>query len=346
MITIEEAIEQFHTTLPLEVQEEFGKPAVVKDLDRIGGQYGVDLSALAVFVALGELRFEDLASYIEEEFGFDPVKSAKLARELREGLFDQLVNRLNFLNADPNKSMSIEQEKFFAEQMFRSGLLAELDGSPIIIDAINMRLFFILARADEFKKKLEQALYDNDELLTEGTIMVNGQPVRPTIGNWIKDFISRQGSQSFDSVSQSTFLINSENGRMLDEYDRERLAAVIKTYVNIKFFPDSMPSDDGEGWAILPGGTVEDEAELGTERESKTESDSPQPFAEAPAATESVAKPQSEPAPAVPVAIKPPVPAPSESDEALALKNMLLQYPAGSIERKAIEEELKKLERR
>ncbi len=340
-MTLEEAIEQFNTELPLEIQEEFGSPAVIKALENLGTQYGVDLSGLAVYFAIGEITAEGLASSIENEFDFEPMKAQKLARELRETVFDPLVNRLNFLNADPNKAMPLEQEKFFAERIFRSGLLTELDGSPIIIDAINNRLFFILARDDSFKKKLEQALYENDERLTSDDIMLNGQPVRPTVGNWLKDFIGRYGSQASDSVSQSAFLINSENGRRLDDYERDRLAEVLKTYINIKFFPDSMPSDDGEGWAIIPGGTVEASVNESATEEAETAAQS---RAASPAPAAPAAKPTPAPKPRAPQPVAQPAPAaiPADDSEVMKLKNMLLQYPAGSLERKAIEEELQK----
>lgn len=397
MLIIEEAIEKFNNDLPRELRLSCSAPEVIKSLRALESAYDINLAPLIINFAIGELELDGIADYIETEYQFEKVKARGLSREIEETILKPLLERVNFINASPNKEMTLEQEKSYAVKMFQSNLRAEILRPAIITDVINQRLLFILSRELNFKSKLEQAIYDNTEPITSIPISINGQLVSPSINNWIKDFISQYGSQTYDSMSQSAFLINSNNVKNLTPGERELLAKVLKTYINIKFFPDSMPSDDGEGWEIIP---VDEEVteevmpdeiintrqEVSEVAERKTPySESVKPIVPKPAGETSqkrqeqvivkpprvvstpktiistptpvkkpitpLPKPTPRPSPQQSqppkqVVSRPPVEAISnESDELLNLKNMLLQYPPHSLEREAIEEEIKKLEK-
>ncbi|QQS60148.1 hypothetical protein IPN41_03425 [Candidatus Falkowbacteria bacterium] len=397
MLIIEEAIEKFNNDFPRELRLSCSAPEVIKPLRALESAYDINLAPLIINFAIGELELDGIADYIETEYQFEKVKARGLSREIEETILKPLLERVNFINASPNKEMTLEQEKSYVVKMFQSNLRAEILRPAIITDVINQRLLFILARELNFKSKLEQAIYDNIEPITSVPISINGQLVNPSINNWIKDFITQYGSQTYDSMSQSAFLINSNNAKNLTPGERELLAKVLKTYINIKFFPDSMPSDDGEGWEIIP---VDEEVteevmpdEIINTREEVSEvaerqtsfSESFKPVATKPAGETAqkrqeqvIAKPPrvvstpktiiSTPTPVkkpiTPLAKPTPRPSPqqsqpprqvvsrspvetisNESDELLNLKNMLLQYPPHSLEREAIEEEIKKLEK-
>lgn len=346
MLTIEEAIEKFEQELPEEVQLLCGEPEVMNPLEAIEKTYNVALSPLIIFVAIGELDIDNFDAFLENEFELDQETRKKLAADLNEKVFKPLLTSIDFINEHPEKEMSIEQEKNYIESAFKNTVLTEINRNPLLIDAVNRRIFFVLANDNNFQHHLEQALYENGEKLTEKNIIVDGQEMRPTIGNWIKDFIARYGSQAYDSVSISAFLINSDNAKILTQEERDKLSKVIKLYTNLKFFPESMPSDDGTDWQIIPYEKVAPTTEpIVAENESKSK---PVPK---PVPKPIILKPiPPKPAP-TPVLTPTPAPSPVQSvtdDDAdlLELRNMLLQYPAGSLERAAIEEEIHNLEKK
>jgi len=76
--------------------------------------------------------------------------------------------------------------------------------------------------------------------------------VRGTVSNWLKNFIGTNGSAIFDSVALSKYLTGSKSGAKLSQEEKEKVRKVLLIYRNLKFFPDSMPDDNGEGWQILP----------------------------------------------------------------------------------------------
>ncbi len=391
MATIEEVVQQFNQ-LPLEIQLECSSDEFLSALHALETTYNVSLASVVVQMVVGHIQFSDLSDYLEAEYSIGPEVATRFAKELEEKVFKPTIDRLNFLDTNPEKTMTLEQQKNFAENLFRSNLLKELHHHPFIISAINDRLFYLLARDENFHTDLERALYENNETVGTKPIRVNNEVISPTIGHWIKNYIAQHGTTTADSISQSTFLINSENAKNLSDDERALLSKVLKVYGNVKFFPDSMPSDDGRGWEIIPGGS--DEIEIApdivsaiTETQTFHEKSStiinnktitpnsitnqsiqkstapvikPQPVV-TPIKTKTVIKPSNiKPVskPVTPIIKNEPkmattnnltttkIKAVSEkpSDELLALKNMLLQYPPNSLERQAIEDEISKLE--
>ncbi len=394
MLIIEEAIEKFNNELPEELRFSCSAPEVIRPLRTLESAYNINLAPLIIYFAIGEVQFGDITDYIENEYQFDKTNAHALSREIEETILKPLLDRVNFINAHPNKEMNLDQEKGYAVKMFQNNLRAELLRPIFITDAVNQRILSILARELNFKNKLEQAMYENSETITKNPIIINGQSIRQSIGNWLKDFISQYGSQTYDSMSQSAFLINSENAKSITPAERELLAKVLKTYINIKFFPESMPSDDGEGWEIIPVDETS-ETEKSTpisideqftevapiqppvsqsqrikpltrkptsaaiQKNSDTSKSKVYPVTTTPKVTIPTPAPVKKPItplpkppaktsamqPMQPSPIAPPATSIDSSDELLNLKNMLLQYPPHSLEREAIEEEIKKIEK-
>lgn len=353
-MTIEEAVQQFNQ-LPLEIQLECGSEEFLISLHNLEMKYSLTLSGIAVYIVVGNFQFANLAESLEHELSLEKEVAARLAHDLKEIVFDPVLERLKFLNTDPDKDMSLEQQKNFAENLFKTAIMKELHHDPFIISAINDRLFYILARDEQFKDRLGRALYENTEKVTEHPIQINKDQVSGTVGNWIKDYIAHYGSQTYDSLTQSKFITSSNNTKNLNSQDRELVHAILKTYINITFFPDSMPSDDGEGWEIIPGGSIEEEIESYEEEEiksrplaSETKLVAPLSKSKLPSVTKPVTslKKSNDTIKSQPSNQPPLKSTASASPEVLHLKNMLLQYPPNSLERQAIEEEIKKLEKK
>mgnify|MGYP000996610182 CR=1 FL=1 len=352
-MTIEDAIQQFNQ-LPLEIQLECSSEEFLSTLHALETKYGHSLSAVAVNIIVGNFQFSNLAESLEHELSLEKGPATSLAQDLKQKVFDPVLERLRFLNTSSEKDMTLEQEKNFAENLFKTNVLKELHHDPFIISALNDRLFYILARDEQFNDRLARALYENNEKVTEHPIQVNKDQVSPTIGNWIKDYISHYGSQTYDSLSQSKFITSSENTKNLTPQEKELVHDILKVYINIAFFPDSMPSDDGEGWEIITGGLVEEVTYEDSEKEvvSKPEIKSQSPLQPIPVVSKPITPIKKE-QPVVKSVQKPAVEnkTPSThsslpSPEILNLRNMLLQYPPNSLERQAIEEEIKKLEKK
>lgn len=336
MLTIQEIIEKFHTELPLIIQVEFDTDEIYNTLKQLEKKYNIPLSPVVLRVAIAEIQQKEVAHYLEQEYNMPPQQASELEKTLQEQIFNPILSRLQFLNKDENKDMSLDQQKNFAENLFRTALVKELHHNPFIISAMNDRLFYILARDEQFKDRLSRALYENTEIVTSKSLVSDNEKVSPTVGHWLKDYITQYGSQTYDSLSQSKYLTSSQNTKDLSDEDRTLVHKVLKTYSNVTFFPESMPSDDGEGWEIIPGGLEAQSVEkvtIPTQRPEPQKTQSPKVLPKLKTIT-----PRQKPVSPIQKSQT------ASSPDLLALKNLLVDYPQGSLERQAIEEEIKKLE--
>lgn len=292
MIYIEEAIKKFNN-LPVEARVEFNKLSVINAVENIEAKYKISLSFLIIYIAIDELKtLEEISNFLVRECDIDEEKAKEIIKEVDQNVLRPIIDKLLFLGSDPNKPMDILKEREIVVGIFREKIVEELDNIFIVIEEINSRIFYILARDLEFKKELENALYVNNEKLTSQKFILDNKPHSPSVANWLKDFIKKNGSGMFDNLVLTEYLINSDNAKKLDSKGREILKKLLLLYRNIKFFPESMPTDIGEGWEIIPVNKIGEE-------KVKTQA--------------------------------------SGMD---SLVRMAEQYPAGSLERKAVEEEL------
>lgn len=251
-IYLAECLEKFYK-LPALVILEFDNPTYLRVIKDLGNKYGLELSFLVILVAIGELSLNNLEEYLMRRYGL-PQNSAKdISDKLNNLYFQPIINRLSFFNQDPNKtSPTLDEEKSIIINLFKENLLVELRNYEQIIAAINQRIFAWLDRDLNARKQVETALLQNQEKITEQPVIINGEKLPGTVANWLRCFAIEKGADNFNSLSISEFLGLSKNAANLPEIDKKILRSLLNTYRNIKFFPESMPSDDGTDWAIIP----------------------------------------------------------------------------------------------
>lgn len=239
--------------LPDVIILEFNHPDHLRIIDELGAEYGLELSFVAVLVAINELSLDSLAEYLVKRYDLPEVTAKTIADKFNNLYFQPIINRLSFFNQDPNKtSPTLDEERSIITNLFRENLLVELKNYEQIIAAINQRVFAWLDRDLSARKQIETALLQNQEKITEQPIVINGEKLPGTVANWLRCFAIEKGAENFNSLSISEFLGLSKNAANLSELDKKTLRSLLNTYRNIKFFPDSMPSDDGTDWAIIP----------------------------------------------------------------------------------------------
>jgi hypothetical protein len=239
--------------LPDVIILEFNHPDRLKIIDELGAEYGLELSFVAVLVAINELSLDSLAEYLVKRYDLPEATAKTIADKLNNLYFQPIINRLSFFNQDPNKtSPTLAEEKSIIINLFKENLLVELRNYEQIIAVINQRIFAWLDRDLNARKQVETALLQNQEKITEQPIVINGEKLPGTVANWLRCFAIEKGADNFNSLSISEFLGLSKNAANLSELDKKTLRSLLNTYRNIKFFPDSMPSDDGTDWAIIP----------------------------------------------------------------------------------------------
>jgi len=179
--------------------------------------------------------------------------------------------------------------------------------------------FIVFQDRDNFKKDLRQALLNNQEKLTGKKIIINNQEKIPTVGNWILEYNSNLGSGEVDNIKRIRYFTNSKNIKNLDEKEKARVKTLLDLYERLKLssftlegLEEDIPVDEPGHIGIIRNGVFE-------------------PFRE-------------ENIDYQPVKVQATTVVKSGQENNLEeLKQLAAGYPAGSFERKAVEEEIDKL---
>lgn len=152
-----------------------------------------------------------------------------------------------------DRDLDKETEMRDAIDLFKTDLLVIFaDDNIQRIIGLNGMLVYLLLRDKSFKRSLEDALLENQELITSKELHSVSAILSPSVGNWLKDFISRYGTGIFTNITLSEYLSGSENVKVLDQSERNLIAQLLVLYRNLKFFPETFAELSQEKWHIIP----------------------------------------------------------------------------------------------
>ncbi|NCO25019.1 hypothetical protein GW901_00635 [Candidatus Parcubacteria bacterium] len=174
----------------------------------------------------------------------------------------------------------------------------------------------LIAR-NNFKNGLRKILSNSQALVASGKIILDGKTAEPTISNWLKDFRLRFGEESFsDSLKVSDYLANSQNTKSLSAEERQKISNLLDWYGKLKISSLNISGLEEDITIIKPDGGVAFIKQGRLENINKEAKDVYQKISGVLDITEKKKE----------------------------FQQLAAQYPAGSLERKAVEEEIKKLE--
>ncbi len=264
------------------------------------------------------------------EFFNDTKEALYLSRDLEKLLFNNkknisdagilktikiIIARLKFIlfiTLDENEILDI-----FDKYLVVGIKMAYLDLGEIL----KIRISFIpIDKRDEFKEKIRKIILNNQEEITKKSIIDNQVKDRPTAAAWLKLYNKELGTRIINNLEQSKFYINNSNFNRLSDLEKLELKELFSMYEYLK--RSSMTVEGNEDDMIitdLDGGDY-------WFKEGK--------FIKLDKTGENNVKVQ---------IVKNTIALPVNPDKE-ELKKMATNYPSGSFERKAIEEEIKKLE--
>lgn len=265
------------------------------------------------------------------EFFNDTKESLYLSRDLEKLMFN---NEKKIRDAGALKTIKIiiarlkfilfntldENEIFYIFNKYLAvGIkMAYLDLGEIL----KMRISFIpIDRRDEFKEKIRKIILNNREEITKKSIIDNQAKDRPTISAWLKLYNKELGTGIINNLEQNKFYINNPNFNKLSDLEKLEVKELFNMYEYLKRSSmtiegnedDMVITDvDGRDYWFKEGRFIKlDKTEKNVNNQEKSKSQ------------QIINKTK------------------TDVEE---LKQTAANYPAGSFERKAVEEEIKKLE--
>lgn len=362
--------------LPAEVQFFYESKSLGKALDELNKRYNItidDLGELLDQITLADFNFNDLEKIIKIKLNFEDeivkwttldylgmiflpidryLNNIDVKQEIKnrggylekyqeyvddfiEEIEDEKFKLLDQLIKKHEELVNPEEEKNATIYLFQNHLADILkEGSRGAVVNLNGGLVYLLFNKEGFKEEINKILLSSQEKLTHKEFVLDAKAHSPTVANWLKDFIKQRGSGMFDNVALADFVTNSKNAKNLDEQEKKLVQKLLQLYRNLKFFPESMPTDTGEEWEIIP---IDKEVETMQKARSVELPKIEQKKQEAKSITNYPAKDDG--AGKLQIANK----KRKQEKKIEELKKIATQYPEGSLERKAVEEEMSKL---
>ena len=295
---------------------------------------GIDIKFLAILVAIGELAIKDIPEYLKLKFNLSSEKALEIKEELNEHIFMDVIGVNDMEEYSREKEFGSNGDFKKIEELFNNlyGLL--FDNNRLDIKEINKQIILMISLSDN-QLKLVKNIEENEEKITHKHFVLEGKPRTPSVGNWLRDFIKRNGTEMFDNVVLTKYITNSPNAKRLDENERRLLTRLLLLYRNLKFFPESMRGVPVEQWEIIPIERREDNADKLGKISGPPRTKEEKKINELKAEEEKYARGGLEER-----AIE------EEINQEKQIENLRIEankYPAGSLEKRAIEEEIRNL---
>lgn len=193
-----------------------------------------------------------------------------------------------------------------------------------------------LEKRDIFKKEIKQALLKCNAILGKNKILINGEKHTATVGNWLKDYYIKVGIEKVDVLKLNEYLVNSGNIKLLSPEERIKLKKLLDFFESMKILSTQSPMASESFVAILPNGEI---SLMSDKKMEVTPPNISKLYDEVKNITNQDEQHFDNRGNAAGAEIKS-----GQETQLEQLKKLLAQYPAGSLERKAIEEEMRKLE--
>jgi len=190
-----------------------------------------------------------------------------------------------------------------------------------LAEILKMRISFIpIDKRDEFKEKIRKIILNNQEEITKKSIINNQIKDRPTIAAWLKLYNKELGTGIINNLEQNKFYIDNPNFGKLGDLEKLELKELFNMYEYLKRSSMTIEGNeddmvvidiDGSDYWFKEGRFIKlDKAEKIVNNPGKNKS---QQMID------------------------------QTKTDVEQLKQLASKYPAGSFERKAVEEEIDKL---
>lgn len=258
--------------------------------------------------------------------------------KLADEIIEENIKAIEEEAEEYKQRFNIQEESEYIFNILSNNVISIFNlKSLVAARALNRSFIYLLFNEKSFKEEaLRKIMNNNNELIGGEKIIIDDKKLEPTISAWLKDFIKKNGSILFDDLLLVQYLSNSENVKNLSYTEKENLGNVIRLYKNIAFFPESFNDIPPHKWQIFTFDTGEYLEEESSSRKNYTKAIPSEVIKEESGDSNDILSDDNN--------FKPEYN--QNNEELQKLKDMMSSFPPASLERKAIKEEIKRLEKK
>lgn len=105
----------------------------------------------------------------------------------------------------------------------------------------NLIIIYPRSKRDDLKKKLQKALLLNQaEITSSAIISPDGNQKKPTIKNWLHDYIASVGAESTDNLNRTEYFVNNKNFNKLPENEKRIIKNLIDLFNSLNTSSDTI----------------------------------------------------------------------------------------------------------
>jgi len=119
-----------------------------------------------------------------------------------------------------------------------------------------IRLIYNVIDRDRLKNDLRRTLLENQEILINKKITVVNVEQAGTVSAWLKDYLSKVGLEPVNKLKFNEYLFSDQNAKNLSETERQNLKKLLDIFESLKLSSQSNPVLDESFTAILPNGNL------------------------------------------------------------------------------------------
>jgi len=271
-------------------------------------------------------RIDDLIEHLDDSEGYKLYSIIKNSEDLK--LIQQDVDFNKYYLLLQFLIIPYLEINEIAELLKKDISIALNDNNFDLFAVVKRRLIYVdISERDECKKELKSALIDNGVIITQTVVSSSGGKLN-TVNDWIKDFISSVNQKGSNSLAQAQYYQRPYYLK-LSEIEKNKLRRLFQLYRYLSLssltpdgFEDDMLFQTKDGQLVTSNKSkivVLYDPRGKDMMSSRTHRNYPE------------------------VVIKKKSRENETTKKLVELEEIAAQFPAGSLERKAIEEEMKKL---
>ncbi|MEA2088632.1 MAG: hypothetical protein U9O55_02215 [Patescibacteria group bacterium] len=239
--------------LPWEIKNAIDNKEIKEEIKKLSKKYNMDFSTIVFSVATKDLLMDELLDYFKNKYKKDNNTAINIKNDLEKYIFEPILDYLyeDIIIGEDNFNLERDEQKI--RSIFRKKLLNVIDFySNKKLKQLNEKIIFLLWNLDSFQQNLLKDLSNNVEKLTSQNIIIDDKIKSPTIGNWLSDFIKERGTSKINSLIISEYLSHFDNAKKVLETEKEKIKQLLAIYGNLKFFPNNMANIPIKDWEIIP----------------------------------------------------------------------------------------------
>jgi len=113
-----------------------------------------------------------------------------------------------------------------------------------------------LVERDNVKKEIINILLKSDIVITGKNVIIDNIKHRGTVGIWLKDFNIMLGNDSTNNLHFAQYFADSANIKLLDESEKQKLMILFKFYEKLKISSTLLTGIEESFVAVLPNGEI------------------------------------------------------------------------------------------